>query len=244
MRAHPPPDASSELPLPPLPDDVVILIALATPRKYLGPFLTLNRRIAAALASPPFLGAHWAAHTSEADRIEALATATGRGDARLVRALLIYGGLGGPGSRAFGLRYAAATADAGLLQELLATGAGGRLDEPGGELALGNAAAAGRVANVDLLLRAGADVGARGGGAMVAACIGRHALVVRSLVLAGGDATTAAEVATSRRWADGKRVIEAAVRERNAGRAAATRRGGGEAESSGEPVIVSVGGTV
>ncbi|KAK1870325.1 hypothetical protein I4F81_012787 [Pyropia yezoensis] len=206
-----------------------------TARKDLRPFLTLNKRIAAALASPPFIGAHWAAHASEAERVEALAAATGRGDRRLVRALLVYGGLGGGGARAFGLRYAAATADAGLLGELLATGAGGRLDEPGGELALGNAAAAGRAANVDLLLRAGAAVGARGGGALVAACLGRHERVVRSLVLAGGDAAAAAQVAASRGWAAGERAIAAAVAERDAAQGGG---GGGGVDGGGQVYAV------
>lgn len=184
--------------LPPLPDDIVILIALATPRKHLRPFFRLNRRIRDTLWSASFIGGHYKAHSTEVEQVEALAAATGRGDARVVRALLLYGALGAPGTRAFGLRYAAATVDAPLLRELLDTGAGGRVGEPGGELALGNAAAAGRLANVAALLDAGADVAAAGGGALTAAVLGRHAPVVRALVLAGGDAEAAAGAAAAR----------------------------------------------
>lgn len=92
--------------LPPLPDDIVILIALATPRKHLRPFFRLNRRIRDTLWSASFIGGHYKAHSTEVEQVEALAAATGRGDARVVRALLLYGALGAPGTRAFGRRAA------------------------------------------------------------------------------------------------------------------------------------------
>jgi len=194
------------------------MILGALPRAHLLPLLSLNKALAAATAAPAFIGDHYQRFESQEARVLALADGIRTGNRRRVRALLLHGGLGGGGTGNFDLRFAAAAVDGDVFAELLAAGGVARLHAvPRGGLALPNAAAAGRVANVRLLLDAGAaTLDGSLAAAVGQAAMSRRAEALTVLVAAGGDADDARAACATRGWAEGEAAVAAGLAQRPA----------------------------